>query len=104
MMRMEKQDLSRIRLWLFDMDGTIYLGERLFDFTVELLAAIRLGRSAMRRIQTNFALTLSLNTLFLAGGLSGILGPGISALLHNLTTLGVCFNASRHFLPKGGNI
>ena len=40
---MEKKDLSRIRLWLFDMDGTLYLGERLFDFTKELLAAIRRG-------------------------------------------------------------
>ena len=38
---MEKKDLKRIRLWLFDMDGTLYLGERLFDFTKELLAAIR---------------------------------------------------------------
>ena len=38
---MEKNDLSRIRLWLFDMDGTLYLGERLFDFTKALLAAIR---------------------------------------------------------------
>ena len=40
---MEKKDLSRIRLWLFDMDGTLYLGERLFDFTKPLLAAIRRG-------------------------------------------------------------
>ena len=40
---MEKKDLSRIRLWLFDMDGTLYLGDRLFDFTKELLAAIRRG-------------------------------------------------------------
>ena len=38
---MEKKELSRIRLWLFDMDGTLYLGERLFDFTKELLRAIR---------------------------------------------------------------
>ena len=38
---MEKNDLSRIRLWLFDMDGTLYLGERLFDFTRELLQTIR---------------------------------------------------------------
>ena len=38
---MEKTELSRVRLWLFDMDGTLYLGERLFDFTRELLAAIR---------------------------------------------------------------
>ena len=38
---MEKQDLKRIRLWLFDMDGTLYLGEQLFDFTKELLQTIR---------------------------------------------------------------
>ena len=41
MMHMEKQDLSRIRLWLFDMDGTLYLGEQLFVFTKELLRTIR---------------------------------------------------------------
>lgn len=38
---MEKNDLRSIRLWLFDMDGTLYLGERLFDFTKELLGRIR---------------------------------------------------------------
>ncbi len=38
---MELQDLSRIHLWLFDMDGTLYLGDRLFDFTRPLLRAIR---------------------------------------------------------------
>ena len=38
---MEKKDLARIKLWLFDMDGTLYLGERLFDFTKPLLRAIR---------------------------------------------------------------
>lgn len=29
------------KLYLFDMDGTLYLGEQLFDFTRELLAQIR---------------------------------------------------------------
>ncbi len=29
------------RLFLFDMDGTLYLGDRLFDFTPALLAAIK---------------------------------------------------------------
>lgn len=38
---MEKKDLARIRLWLFDMDGTLYLGEQLFPFTKALLRAIR---------------------------------------------------------------
>jgi len=39
---MDIQTLARqMKLYLFDMDGTLYLGDRLFDFTVELLAQIR---------------------------------------------------------------
>ncbi len=39
---MEKHEiLPRIKLFLFDMDGTLYLGDRLFDFTRELLQMIR---------------------------------------------------------------
>ena len=33
--------LKDCRLFLFDMDGTLYLGSRLFDFTKELLSTIR---------------------------------------------------------------
>lgn len=33
--------IQKFRLYLFDMDGTLYLGDRLFDFTVELLETIR---------------------------------------------------------------
>ena len=33
--------LNQIRLFLFDMDGTLYLGNRLFDFTTQLLETIR---------------------------------------------------------------
>ena len=33
--------LRRKRLFLFDMDGTIYEGERLFDGVKEMLAGIR---------------------------------------------------------------
>ena len=32
---------DQIKLYLFDMDGTLYLGSRLFDFTIELLNTIR---------------------------------------------------------------
>ena len=43
---MERSDLKHIRLFLLDMDGTLYLGDRLFPFTVPLLQAIRsTGRS-----------------------------------------------------------
>jgi NagD protein len=33
--------LQNIKLYLFDMDGTLYLGQRLYDFTKELLQTIR---------------------------------------------------------------
>ena len=33
--------LEQIRLFLFDMDGTLYLGDRLYPFTRELLSTIR---------------------------------------------------------------
>lgn len=36
-----KELISRIKLYLFDLDGTLYLGERLFPFTRELLREIR---------------------------------------------------------------
>ena len=32
--------IEKIKLYLFDMDGTLYLGSRLFDFTIELLQEI----------------------------------------------------------------
>lgn len=38
---MNIQDISKINLFLFDMDGTLYLGNQLFDFTKELLLKIR---------------------------------------------------------------
>lgn len=33
--------INNIRLFLFDMDGTLYLGNRLYDFTLELLETIK---------------------------------------------------------------
>lgn len=34
-------DFTKIRLFLFDMDGTLYLGDELFPFTKPLLETIR---------------------------------------------------------------
>ena len=44
---MEKNELLRSKkLYLFDMDGTLYLGNRLYDFTLELLHTLKkTGRS-----------------------------------------------------------
>ncbi len=39
---MEKKELLRSkRLYLFDMDGTLYLGDRLYPFTIELLNKLK---------------------------------------------------------------
>ena len=38
---MDKSALKNAKLFLFDMDGTLYLGDRLFDFTNELLSTIK---------------------------------------------------------------
>lgn len=38
---MKKEIIEKIRLFLFDMDGTLYLGDRLYPFTIELLETIR---------------------------------------------------------------
>lgn len=37
----QKINIKDIDLFLFDMDGTLYLGNQLFDFTVELLKTIK---------------------------------------------------------------
>lgn len=38
---MDKSRLSSFKLFLFDMDGTLYMGDRLYSFTKELLQEIR---------------------------------------------------------------
>ena len=38
---MDETLLKQIKLFLFDMDGTLYLGDRLFDFSAQLLEKIK---------------------------------------------------------------
>ncbi|MBR4605314.1 MAG: heavy metal translocating P-type ATPase [Lachnospiraceae bacterium] len=68
--------------------------------TLEGLVQARiLSQRTIRRIHRNFVTTMVANTAFLLGGLLMILGPGTSALLHNLTTLAVSLNAMRPHFP-----
>lgn len=60
-----------------------------------LLTAFDLGEAVMRRIRQNVTVSVGLNSIFLAGGLTGLLAPALSALFHNATTIGVCVNAMR---------
>lgn len=61
----------------------------------QLPQTITLGRATMTRIRQNFITSVGLNSVFLAGGLTGWLTPAAGALLHNGTTIGVCLNAMR---------
>ncbi len=47
-----EETIRSLKLYLFDMDGTLYLGDRLFDFTKDLLQCIR-ERGARYLFMTN---------------------------------------------------
>lgn len=64
-----------------------------------LILALDLGSSSMTRVRENVNITIGLNSLFLAGGVLGVLSPMLAALLHNATTVGVCLNAMRAQIP-----
>lgn len=40
---MDRRVLQNMQLFLFDMDGTLYIGDHLFGFTIELLEQIRIN-------------------------------------------------------------
>lgn len=65
-----------------------------------LLTARRLAKSTLQRINTNFTMTMVLNSLFLGGGLVGVLSPALASLLHNASTVGLAANAMRGLLPQ----
>ncbi len=64
-----------------------------------LLVARKLGQGAMHRIKGNFVTNMSLNSLFLGLSLFNIITPTFSAILHNVTTVGVTANSTRPHLP-----
>lgn len=64
-----------------------------------LLEARKLARGTMKRIHQNFQYNMGFNSLFLGAGLIGVVPPGMAAMLHNTTTVGVTFNAMRSVLP-----
>lgn len=66
----------------------------------DLPAAVKISRAALRRIRTGFKASLFWNSVFLLGGLSGLLTPGLSALLHNAATAAIALSSLRPFLAE----
>ena len=53
-----------------------------------LTDAVRIGRRTMSKINRNYCFIVCANSLLLALGLGGYISPALSALLHNLSTVG----------------
>lgn len=67
----------------------------------ELITIRILSQKLMKRISSNFNFIISYNTLLMALGLFGIMTPSVSALLHNLSTMGICALSMRPLLSSG---
>ncbi|MDR1359749.1 MAG: heavy metal translocating P-type ATPase [Deltaproteobacteria bacterium] len=64
-----------------------------------ILMIRELSRQVLSRVRGNFRASLLWNSLFLIGGLLGVLTPGTSALMHNATTAAIAVRSVRPFLP-----
>jgi P-type E1-E2 ATPase len=66
------------------------------------LAVLRhLGQSLLARVLNNYKVIIGFNSALLIGGLAGAITPGVSALLHNLSTMGVSAMSMRPCLGNG---
>ena len=63
------------------------------DSLWELVRLRRIAMALMARIQANYRFVIGFNAALIALGAAGILPPAASALLHNLSTLGVSLHS-----------
>ena len=66
----------------------------------ELVALRRVAQGLMDRIQSNYRFVIGFNGTLIALGALGILPPATSAMLHNLSTLGVSLRSMTDLLPE----
>ena len=71
------------------------------DSLWELVRLRQLAMALMRRIENNYRFVIGFNGALLGLGMAGILPPATSAMLHNLSTLGVSLH-SMSALPVAG--
>ncbi|WP_294551802.1 heavy metal translocating P-type ATPase [uncultured Pseudoflavonifractor sp.] len=69
------------------------------DDLYELVKLRILSQNLMGRIQTNYRFVISFNGGLIALGSLGILAPATSAMLHNLSTLGLSLHSMTRLLP-----
>ncbi len=70
------------------------------DNLFELVTLRRLSEALMDRINHNYRFIVGFNFALIAAGLAGILPPATSALLHNMSTLGISLKSMTNLLPE----
>ncbi len=70
------------------------------DSLWELVRLRRIAMALMARIQANYRFVIGFNAALIALGAGGILPPAASALLHNLSTLGVSLHSMARLTEK----
>ncbi len=65
----------------------------------ELVTLRRLGEALMQRIHRNYRFIVGFNFSLIVLGVAGILPPTTSALLHNMSTLGISLKSMTDLLP-----
>lgn len=70
------------------------------DDLFELVSLKRISNGLMRRIRTNYRFVIGFNGSLILLGTAGVLAPATSALLHNLSTLGVSLQSMTKLLPE----
>ena len=53
----------------------------------------------MRRIHSNYRFVIGFNSTLIGLGVAGVLAPASSAMLHNLSTLGISLRSMTNLLP-----
>ena len=65
----------------------------------EIVMLKRLSYAMMNRIQSNYKAIVGINTVLIALGVSGVIQPTTSALLHNISTLAISLKSMENLLP-----
>ena len=69
------------------------------DGLFQLVTLRQLSQLLMQRIHRNYRFIVGFNLLLILCGVTGIIQPTLSALLHNLSTLGISLKSMTDLLP-----
>ena len=70
------------------------------DSLEELVILKTIANSLQRRVNANYRFVLTFNSALIALGAMGILQPASSAMLHNLSTIGISLKSMTNLIPE----